>query len=294
MGIQNNIDVSVIIVNYNTRQLTCDCIASVMEKTTGLTYEIIVVDNASSDGSVDFIKSRYSSVKMIASVQNEGFGKANNKGAERAAGRFLFLLNSDTVLINNAVKILMDAMEQHNNEVAGCCANLYTIEHKPNYSYSQYFPGLFRLLLYKSHLSAFIKNDTFNTTGDNKYVQVIIGAHLFIRKAVFEEMHGFDPAFFMYLEDSDLCLRIKKSGYKLLSVPAARIIHYQGKSSPIGSKLIMESKSFIYYFNKHGSSLTAGFYKGIEILFALLKMAACIFKPQRRKAYYELIRFLVI
>jgi GT2 family glycosyltransferase len=255
MDAGKHIDVSVIIVNYNTRQLTCDCIASVIEKTVQVNYEIIVVDNASSDDSVDFIKNKFPVVKLIANPINEGFGRANNTGAKNAGGKFLFLLNSDTLLVNDAIDILHAFMQKDiKKETGACCANLYTAE---------------------------------------KNVGMIIGAHLFIRKEIFELLEGFDPHFFMYLEDTDLCLRIKKAGYKLTSVPQAKIIHYQGKSSLIGSKLIMESTSFIYYFKKHNSSLTVALYKGVEFSFALLKMIAFAFSPHRRKAYYELMKFLI-
>lgn len=294
MGTTKNMDVSVIIVNYNTRKLTGDCIASVIEKTHGVNYEIIMVDNASSDNSVEYIANKFPQVKIISNKKNTGFGSANNAGAAIACGKYLFLLNSDTVLLNNAIGILNAFMQQDTKmQTAACCANLYTADEQPNFSYLQYNPSLFRLLLYKSHFWIFSKSDSFNDTGKEKDVEMIIGAHLFIRKALFDSVGGFDPHFFMYLEDTDLCLRLNKAGYKLTSVPEAKIIHYQGKSSLIGSKLIMESKSFIYYFKKHGTPVTVALYKFVEFSFAFIKMLAFTFNPQRRKAYYELMKFLI-
>ncbi|MBL0356225.1 MAG: glycosyltransferase family 2 protein [Chitinophagaceae bacterium] len=289
------IDVSVIIVNFNTCQLTSDCIKSVLEKTKDINIEIIVVDNASSDGSVPTIKKMFPGVTVIESHENIGFGKANNLGATSAKGTYLFLLNSDTLLLNNAIGYLAKCMQQDkDNRIGICGGNLFTKELQPNHSYASYYPTLLNIFLYRSRLlKAFNKTDTFNLLDESKEVSIIIGADLFIRKKLFDELGGFDPYFFMYVEDGELNFRVRKAGFKIVSVPAAKIIHYQGKSSTTANKLIMEVSSYIYYFRKHHNQATVAVYKLVELFFAVFKFTFFIFNRGKRAAYGSLIRFLV-
>lgn len=292
-----NIDVSVIIVNFNTCLLTIDCIHSIFEKTKRVNFEIIVVDNASSDESVVEIRKKCPQVKLIENDRNLGFGKANNQGASHAKGTYLFLLNSDTLLINNAIEILLNFMNDNRGGKIGICgANLYTNDLKPNHSYSVKYPSLVNIFFYRSQLSSvFKKLDVFNKSEKVKDVAIIIGADLFTPRAVFEMMEGFDPFFFMYIEDGELCYRVKKAGYRIVSVPEAKIMHYQGKSSTTGSKMIMEVSSYLYYFRKHHGSFTVIVYRLIELFFAISKflMSAIIINKQKRAAYLKLIKFLI-
>ena len=142
------VDVSVIVVNYNTLELTKNTINSVIEKTRDLNYEIILVDNASTDGSVEFFEREYTDkVIFIKNSENLGFGRANNKGIEISKGKYVFLLNSDTLLINNAIKILFDFMEK-NKDCGICGGNLYDLEMNPMHSYKQRIPNLITLINY--------------------------------------------------------------------------------------------------------------------------------------------------
>jgi GT2 family glycosyltransferase len=288
-------DVSIIIVSYNTCRLTVECINSVMQKTNGINFEIIVVDNASSDGSANAIKEKFPVVTVIENSENIGFGNANNIGAKAAKGEFLLLLNSDTVLSNNAIKIFTEYMRSGEGTKAGICGgNLFAADKKPNHSYSAFYPSLWKIFLYRSGLfTRFYKPDVFNYSENNKEVPIIIGADLFVRKKIFDELGGFDPAFFMYVEDGELCYRVKKAGYNIVSVPAAEIIHYQGKSSTTGQKLVMEVTSYMHYFRKHHSRFILVCYRQIELFFAVAKFVFFIFSRHKRKAYFELIKFLL-
>ena len=130
--------VSVIIVNYNTKELTKQAIRSVFDKTEGVEYEIIVVDNDSKDGSVEELKKTFQDkITVIESKENLGFGRANNLGIKQSKGKYVFLLNSDTELINNAIKIFYDYMEQ-NMQVGVCGGNLYNKNNEPATSYCMY------------------------------------------------------------------------------------------------------------------------------------------------------------
>jgi len=227
-------DVSIIIINYNTKDLIKQCIDSVLEKTQDIAFEIIVVDNASSDGSQQFIKNVYPNIVFIESPDNLGFGRANNLGYEYAKGRNLFLLNSDTILLNNAVKILSDYLDG-NIEVGVCGGNLYDEKGSPAFSFRRnlssvlselnfFFRGLLFKILYR-------KNIEFNHTNKPLKVGYITGADMMLRSSVFDGAGQFDPDFFMYNEDVELTCRIKKSGFSAYSVPDAHIIHLAGRSS---------------------------------------------------------------
>lgn len=134
-------DVSIIIVNYNTKNLTKDCINSIYEQTAGLEFEIIVSDNNSKDGSIEMIKESFPNVILIENNENLGFGRANNKGLAVATGKYIFYLNSDTILLNNAVKIFFDYFEKHNNENIGALGcNLQNKDGETIHSFGQIVP----------------------------------------------------------------------------------------------------------------------------------------------------------
>lgn len=223
---QTPIEVSVIIVNYNTEDVLADCIESVYEKTHGVEFEIIVVDNKSQEGSLGRLENRYPEINFLFLHRNLGFGQANNEGAKLARGKYLFLLNPDTLLINNAIKILYEHNEQNPN-VGICGGNMY----KKDMSYaSSYYDVDFLRLEYRIIFNR-KRVVGFNTSNKTKEVNVIVGADLFISKHLFDEFNGFDADFFMYFEEVELCYRIQKAGYKIISVPQAELIHLQGSSA---------------------------------------------------------------
>ena len=279
-------DVSIIIVNYNTAVLLEDCIHSIKEQSVEISYEIIVVDNASADDSVSMLETTFPEVILIKSPENIGFGKANNLGVKQAEGNYVLLLNTDILLINNAVKILFDYMESPAAKDTGACGgNLYHQNLQPNFSYSTHFPSLWNIFLYRSQLLSFLKTaDSFNTSGKVKEVAIIIGADLMMHRSFYEQLGGFDPDYFMYIEDGDLAYRIKKNHKKSVSVPEARIIHLQGKSSTSAQKLIMELKGYILYFNKHYGSFVVNIYLIEELFFAMVKFIIFVLLGKKDKA----------
>lgn len=238
-------DVSIIIVNYNSIDVITDAINSIIEKTKDLSYEIIVVDNASPDNSADIIEKDYEDrVKLIRSDENLGFGKANNLGASYACGKYLFLLNPDTVLINNAVEVLYDFMETHPKAgVAG--GNLYGVDKvsaAPSFCLS--FPSVssekkesswHKILMdkvkQKQNKTGKPFEKEFNYSEKDIAVAYIFGADMIVLKSLFEETGGFDPDFFMYAEEAELQWRIQKTGYQICNVSSARIVHLEGMSS---------------------------------------------------------------
>ncbi|MBR6164257.1 glycosyltransferase family 2 protein [bacterium] len=229
-------DVSVIIVNYNTAQMTAESIKSVYEKTNGLDFDIFVVDNASKDNSCELIEQTFPEVKLIKSEENLGFGRANNLAIKESGAKYVFLLNSDTILKNNAVKILFDFMEE-NETVGACGGNLFNKEDKHTISYfnalnlktktvktlclTNFFPDV----------KARLKEKGFNENNELKEVEVISGADLMIRKSVLDEVGVFDSDFFLYFEETELQFRIRKAGYKIFIVPNSEIYHLEGATT---------------------------------------------------------------
>jgi hypothetical protein len=266
-------DVSVILVNYNTTQLTLNAINSVIEKTKEVLFEIIIVDNNSQDRSIDCVQQMFPNLRYIKSSENIGFGRANNLGAGYAMGNYLFFLNSDTLLINNAIQILFEFLEANLN-VGICGGNLFDAIGNPIHSFMKYFRNPFTDIFEKTFLSKVFKYYILHNqhNHENMAIEVafITGADLFIRKEIFDNINGFDPDFFMYFEDAELGNRVKKKGYRIMSVPDAKIFHLVGASSSIGEaklKLFLQSK-YLYY-RKVNNTLFSKFARLVDFLSAI-------------------------
>lgn len=236
-------DVSVIIVNYNTLQLTLNCINSIFQQTKGITFEVIVIDNASTDHSTDILK-KDDRIILIESEVNLGFGKANNLGYKSATGKYIFLLNSDTLLLNNALKLFFDKMESSSESIACMGTVLFTDCDCSNvgHSYAQFIGGF--SLIYQLYLSRMFKKVGINIgkqwmdagileSSDFFCVQHMIGAAMFIRKNVADHCGLFDPDFFMYYEETEMQLRFTRAGYSCYIYRKPCIVHLEGKSSTL-------------------------------------------------------------
>lgn len=253
-------DVSIVIVNYNTLLLVKNCIDSIIAKTACVNYEIIVVDNASTDNSKEYF-SNDTRIKYIYNEKNLGFGLANNVGIKIAKGRNIFFLNPDTLLLNNAIKILSDFLDKHPK--VGCCGgNLYNADLEPIHSYSMMLPSyLWELnLLFASKIEKILwgKNAQFNHTLKNRKVGYICGADMMLRRSVLDQVGCFSDSFFLYYEDTELSYRIKQAGYEIISVPKAEIQHLVGKSmggkefNPLRVKFVESGLSSFYSLHTKG------------------------------------------
>ena len=250
-------DISIIIVNYNTVRLTQDCINSIFEQTKDVSFEVILVDNDSRDGSVEAFKSN-PRITFIESGGNIGFGRANNIGIDKAKGKYLFLLNSDTVLLNNAPKIFFDKMEALPATVACVGTLLKGSEEEIIHSYGT-FPTLSSELVLKTlqplvnllGVKLYPYDDPRLKKNTDFTVDYITGADLFIRREVVESCGYFDPDFFMYYEETELQYRFSLKGFSQMIVHGPSIIHLFGGSNK-SSKGILEKRvlslnsSFIY------------------------------------------------
>ncbi len=289
--------VSVIIVSYNTKELTKKTIQSVFDKTEGIEYEIIVVDNGSQDGSVEELKKTFQNkITIIESKENLGFGKANNLGIKQANGKYLFLLNSDTELINNAIKIFYDYMEQNEN-VGVCGGNLYNINNVPEDSYVMHKNNIFSyfywryLELFFNMISVFTKKPIylrFNYTDKVKEVGALYGADIFVRETLFNKVGGFDENIFMYGEETDLIFRIRNCGFHVKSIPQAKIFHFSSKAL---KKYSISLKGMYYMYFKHFGKMTYFIYLDTKI--TLLRKAIAsrmLFNAQRYKEYLDIVK----
>lgn len=254
------IKVSVILVSYNTRELTINAIRSIYDQTQNIIFEIILVDNDSRDNTVEHVNAIFPDVTCIKNDKNYGFGYANNVGAKVAKGEYIFLLNTDTILINNAIKILADYLDIHSTKdnIVAVCGNLYDNSHYPATSYSKLFPGLtleFNSLLFNvmHHIKAI--NFHFNFLGKPIHFKgTLSGADSMLVKCHFDAACGFDQDFFLYYEETDLFYRLMKNGFLVASVPQAKILHLEGASEQLQEKTLRRAfLSKFIYFKKHKS-----------------------------------------
>lgn len=259
-------DVSIIIVNYNTCNLTLQCLSSVFKQTKNVNFEVILVDNASSDNSVISIKEKFPSVKIIESPENLGFGKANNLGAKYSLGKYFFLLNSDTILLNNIIYELYSFMES-NISIDACGVSLVSTNNALLISHGK-FPSLFQEfsdLGFKKYYPIYYQQKLSlgqtSQEGNPYHVDYISGADIFIKKDVFNSLNGFDKDYFMYYEETDLFYRMSKKGMKACLLPQYSLVHLEGGSFQNNGinvrrlKMLLTSKILFYRKNYSWYSL---------------------------------------
>lgn len=273
-----NPKVSIIFVNYKTSKMTADAINSVKEKTKNVTYEIIVVDNSCDKNEFNELVCTINdnNIKIIDAMDNLGFGKANNLGSKYASGEYLFFLNTDTLLINDAISILAKYLDEH-NDVGVVGPNLYTKDLKPNHSFIKKERNLKNdkasesVFMYLKKIVSNKRNDfnyTSSTIDINGY---ICGAALMIRKDVFSKLNGFDKDIFMYAEETLLNYRVKNElNYDIVNVPTAKIIHFDGgsfnKLSNQRARFIIDG-NFIYYTKAFGFNIAIKYLKTLKRLY---------------------------
>lgn len=253
--------ISIIIVNYNTKHLTADCIDSIIAKTSEVEYEIILVDNASSDGSQEKFSSD-GRILFLEAGDNLGFGKANNLGAQHAKGDYIFFLNSDTLLLNNAIYEMWRYCEEHKEDnIGGLGCILCDGNNQRCHSYAKLntwkdiVKSYFIAPFCKSTAKEIMAMDAEDESKDAFEVGYVTGADLFVPRKVLEECGCFDPDFFMYSEESEMQWRFRKHGYHNVIIKSPKIMHLEGMSqakrkSPTMRKIMMTQSSLYLYVKK--------------------------------------------
>jgi GT2 family glycosyltransferase len=263
-------DVSVIIVSWNVRELLRQCIASIRSTQNRASVEILVIDNASSDGSVEMIRSHYSDVTVIASDSNLGFGPANNIGWRQAHGRYVLFLNPDVVVRERALTRMISFLD-HNPEFAMVGPRLVNPDGTVQRACARTSPtvtlALFgALYLHRLPYVGRRLNDRLVSPyelNDSQEVEVVSGAAMLARKEAIENLHGFDETFLHTAEDTDLCLRLRTTGARIFYLADAEVLHFGGQSTalvPVRAG-IMSIISMWHFLRRTRGPLHAGAYR---------------------------------
>ncbi len=255
-------DISIIIVNYNVYKDLLVCIENLKAALNGFMYEIIVIDNNSTDRNIENITSLFPAIKLILNKNNSGFGYANNLGMKYSTGKYILLINPDIIVSEDSVKNLYNFME--NEPSAGSCGPLQS---KPNAGiehYYTFFPSLYSRLMQEFRLymtAPVMKQRFFNFIDDNIKVgkpfkvDWIMGSCLMVRSEIYKKIGGFDEAFFLYEEETEWQYRMNNEGWSAYMIPASRVIHnHHSSASKLGtlfvnyqefrSRIIFDTKRF--------------------------------------------------
>lgn len=280
-------ELSIIIIDYNSSRYLIDCLLSIVKNTTDVDYEIIVVDNASTENHLRKYEMIDKRIKTFRSDKNLGFGGGNNFGAKEALGEYLLLLNPDTIIFDNSTKTIFDFIRAH-SEIGALTCLMGPTKNTLQKNFFGKFQSLASVTIRRYnyprwqkaslvsnsdsriHSEARRDEDSRKRMGRPRalserdepsksstffYTDIITGAALMIKKSIYEDLKGFDEQFFMYLEDDDLCKRLVNAGYKNAVLNTARIIHLEGKTSNFKQKKKYYYKSQDRYWQKHNGTI---------------------------------------
>ncbi len=253
---------SIILVNWNTKDLTRDALVSIFDQTKNIEFEVIIVDNNSGDGSVEMIKQEFPQVILIENKENRGFGKANNQGLLVVRGEYIMFLNTDVRVLNSAINTLVDYLDKNPSTMMVGPRLLNTdmsFQHACRRNLPNPLNSFFHLFgLIKIFKHSQVINNYKQFTADPEVTgptEAISGAAMLFRRQVYEEIGGFDERFFMYGEDLDFCKRIFDKGWVVVYVSNAKIIHFGGQSSK--KRRVQSLRNFYeamwIYYKKHFS-----------------------------------------
>lgn len=251
--------VSIIIVSFNTKNYLKDCLQSVFHNLKKTKYEVIVVDNASTDSSTTYLKKLQAQkkIKLLCLSENLGYGTANNYGAVQASGKYLLFLNSDTLLKEDPLSPAISYLEKHPSVAAYSCRLTY-----PNGQIQPtggYFPTLWRLFAWQFFLDDLpLLNRLISSVHppasfyhQPRFLDWVTGAFMLVPKETFTQAGGFDERIFLYAEELELCFRLKKLGKLVVYQPKTKIIHFGGASAGSHLAITQEIKNMVYFFKKH-------------------------------------------
>jgi len=251
---------SVIIVNYNQWSLLQACLRSVFEQTRGLDFEVIVIDNASTDETRAVLPKEFPQVCLLANGRNAGFAAANNQGIRRARGESVLLLNPDTVVLDGALQKTLEFMDEHPEAGIAACKLLFPDRSLQRSLYS--FPGLWNMICETMFLQKLFPRSrlfgsytlTYFDYNSARQVDAACGAFLMIRREVFEGIGLLDEQFYMYSEEIDFCYRAKRAGYQVWFAPEGVVLHFWGGATTVSRRVTLWSVGAqMLFFQKHFS-----------------------------------------
>ena len=270
---KKNSILSVILVNYNGKDFIGKCLDSIEKNLLGIQSEVIVVDNHSTDGSVELLQNRHPNIRLLRNHENLGFSKSNNLGIKASNGFYILIINPDTYVYSDAIRILLTEIKE-NSDVGAVGPAL--LNDKNNYQLS--FGGrigFFSELAKKLFLNRLTKCK-LRKNPQKRNVQWLSGACFISRRDVLERVGMFDERFFLYFEDIDLCTRMRKSGWRLVYLPEAKVFHQGGASTELKklNSRFHYRKSQLYFYKKHSSILSLfllKFFFSINFIFILFQ-----------------------
>ncbi len=299
-------DISVIIVSWNVRELLANCLRSVFAQTE-LALQIIVVDSASSDGSPELVAEQFPQVELLACQENVGFPRGNNLGLERANGRFILLLNPDTIVHGDALARMVSYLQQY--PAVGVLGPQLLNDDGSVQSSRRRFPTLGTAVFESTWLQPFAPQAVLDHyyardvgDGETAVVEWVMGACLMTRQEVVAQVGGLDEAYFMYSEELDYCRRIHEAGWQVVYYPEAQVTHLSGKSSEqaVTQRHINFNRAKLRYFRKYHGRFTAAVLRvfllvsyGWQLTLEAIKGAVGHKRPlrwQRVKAYWMVLR----
>ena len=268
-------DLSVIIVNWNTKKLLQNCLSSIFKLTKDVTFEVIVVDNGSKDGSQNMVNKNFPRAKLISNKDNLGFTKANNQGIKIASGQYVLLLNSDTYLIENSLKNLVEKARSLDN--LGALGPLLLNEDHSIQQSVGFFPHLPQVFWWMSFIDDLpggsalkpyhVDHDSFYKK--ERQVDWVTAAAILVPSKLISQIGPLDENIFMYGEEVEWCFRIKKTKYKVYFTPKTKIIHIgRGSHKKSTEAFVGEYKGIIYFYKKYKDNLS------LQIARFLLKIGA--------------------
>ena len=259
----NKILLSIIIVNYNNKELLKNCINSIYSNCLSYNYEIIVVDNASKDNSRELVTNLFPEVTWIQNEENIGFAAANNQGIKISNGELCMLLNNDTIVLSDALEKLVQYILEH-KDVGAVGPKILNADGSLQKSCRRGFPTFLNSFGYFTKLYKLLPNSrafgsyimSYKDETISHEVEALSGAAMLVRKELLDVLNGLDEGYFMHFEDIDLCLRIYRSGNKLFYIHDSEIIHLKGQSSKLRSKEVIDNfnNSLLYYYKKNYAS----------------------------------------
>lgn len=261
--------VSIIILSYNTKALLKTCLDSIYKNIKSIEFEVIVVDNASKDESCKMVKSEFPKVILIENKINLGFSKGINIGAKKAKGTYLLFLNSDTEILKDKFRDMLSIFDK-DKKIGIAGGSLVNQDGSKQRSF-----GKFYNLLNIINLLIFGERFNFAKKGLNsiKYVDWVSGGFMLVDKNIFQNISGFDEQIFMYMEDVELCYRVKKLGYKVLFYPDAEALHVNQGSSNRSFAIVEIYKGILYFYKKHKNSVQYNIVKTLLVTKALIAIA---------------------
>lgn len=272
-------DLSIIIVSWNTRDILAQCLRSVFESETARQYEVLVVDNGSSDGSVEMIRESYPQICLFSNKDNVGFARANNQAIAYSSGEYVMLLNPDTVVDNKVIEVLSEFLDD-NPDVGAVGPRLLNPDKTlqpsayPKPTLAREFWRMFHLD--RIHYFAEYPMQDWQVTV-SRDVDALMGACFLVRQKVLDQVGFFDESFYIYSEEIDLCTRIRDFGWRITWVPTVSVEHLGGQSTQqIQQEMFLRLyQGKIQYFRKHHSILEVWLYK-LVLMFATLARLALI------------------